>query len=115
MKYVVIRSPKNGYVVELLEDVEFVYLGRKYVVPKGFLSDGFSVPRCFWWILSPISKTTLPTGIFHDFLYKYMIGSRLQADKWLQGDLIKHGFWKMIAWLIYLFIRCLGQKRWGTP
>ena len=115
MRYVVLKSPKYGYVVELLEDEVFMYHGIKYIVPKGFLSDGFSVPKCFWWLLSPISSKCLPTGIFHDYLYKYMIGSRLQADQWLQGDLVKHGFWNVIAWLIFLFIRMLGKRRWGTP
>jgi hypothetical protein len=40
----------------------------KITVPLGFITDGASVPRIFWNILSPFGEYA-PAAIIHDFLY----------------------------------------------
>jgi hypothetical protein len=40
------------------------------VIPKGFIFDGPSIPRIFWFILSPVGLLLIP-GLVHDFGYRY--------------------------------------------
>jgi hypothetical protein len=53
-------------------------------VPAGFHTDGASIPRVFWNILSPFGDY-FPAALVHDFMYS-------KASKWLttreQADLI---------------------------
>jgi hypothetical protein len=55
---------------EVVED--FVYdAGRmKILIPKGFVFDGASIPRIFWWFLSPTGLLLIP-GLIHDYAYRY--------------------------------------------
>lgn len=65
------RFEKTLYV--LLEDFEF--LGVK--VPKGFVTDGATIPRIFWPILPPVHKY-FPAAIVHDYLLTQL--TRDEAD-----------------------------------
>ena len=47
----------------LLEDFEF----NGVVVPKGFVSDGATIPRIFWAILPPVDRY-FPAALVHDYL-----------------------------------------------
>lgn len=40
----------------------------KITVPLGFITDGASIPRIFWSLLSPFGPY-FPAAIVHDFLY----------------------------------------------
>ncbi len=72
---------------ELLAPLEFVSAdGTKYTVPKGFVSDGASVPWLLWFLISP-TGALFAAAILHDFLYseeakrRYGINiSRAKAD-----------------------------------
>lgn len=57
---------------ELMEDWKCEILGRDFtfIIPKGFIFDGASIPRLFWNMLSP-SGYLFIAGLLHDFLYKY--------------------------------------------
>jgi hypothetical protein len=52
-------------------------------VPAGFITDGASIPRCFWNILAPFGEY-FEAAIIHDFLYTE--GNRRFTRK--QSDLI---------------------------
>lgn len=56
----------------------------KIVIPKGFIFDGASVPRPFWFFLSPTGLFLIP-GLIHDYAYKYghhlNKGGKLTRDK----------------------------------
>lgn len=39
-------------------------------IEKGFVFDGASVPRCFWWLLQPMGVLLIP-GLVHDYAYRY--------------------------------------------
>ncbi len=49
----------------------FRYLSSlgEVVVPRGFETDGASVPRMFWALFDPISSDFFPAAVIHDFLY----------------------------------------------
>lgn len=57
---------------EIMEDFEYEGLDYTeiYIVKKGFIFDGASIPRLFWNILSPTGYLFL-AGLIHDHLYKY--------------------------------------------
>ena len=42
----------------------------KFIIPKGFVFDGASIPRPFWFFLSPTGLLLIP-GLIHDYGYKY--------------------------------------------
>ncbi len=41
-----------------------------FIIPKGFIFDGASIPKPFWPLLSPTGYLFL-AGLIHDFVYKY--------------------------------------------
>ena len=54
---------------ELIEDWYYEYKGVQYVIPKGFQFNGVSVPRTYWWVLSPVGVLFIPS-IVHDYMYR---------------------------------------------
>lgn len=55
---------------EIAEDWYFTIDGEDYVIPKGFVFDGASVPKFLASWLSPVG-ILLMGGLVHDFVYKY--------------------------------------------
>lgn len=56
---------------EITEDYNYLLPnGRWIVIPKGFIFDGASIPRPFWFLLSPTGLLLIP-GLLHDYAYKY--------------------------------------------
>lgn len=87
-------------------------------IPKGFVSDGASVPRFFWRLLSPpIYPVTLAPSIVHDYLYLHGARygfTRLGVDRWYYFALRLNGYplWKSI--LTYAALRLFGASHWST-
>ena len=90
---------------------------RTVTVPKGYLSDGASVPRILWRLLSPpIDPITLTPSIVHDWLYDHgsALGlTRIEADAWYADALHQNGYpaWKCL--LTYAGTRLGGGSRWN--
>ena len=110
--------------ITLLEDMPFTIppdgflwlLPRRLRVPAGYVSDGASVPRFLWRILSPqVCNTTLGPSIAHDWLYdkhkRYGL-SRRECDLWYHGALYDNGYpgWKCD--LTYIGVRLFGWMHW---
>ncbi len=56
---------------EIMADWLFVLPnGETIVIPKGFIFDGASIPRPFWFLLPPTGLLLIP-GLIHDFAYRY--------------------------------------------
>lgn len=86
-------------------------LGRRIVIPKGFKTDGASVPKVFQNILSPTGPY-FAAGIVHDLLYRWQKFSRRQSD-----DALLEGMWVLRCkpWqygAIYLAVRGFGWNAW---
>lgn len=99
----------------LLEDLPLPLTGGiTVIVPKGYRSDGASVPRFLWRLLSPqIDPVTLAPSIGHDYLYEHRIGSREDADEWYREKLIENGYPKWKARITYYGLRWFGGSHWG--
>ena len=101
---------------ELPPDGVLWLLPRKLRVPVGYVSDGASVPRIFWPILSPkIDPVTIAPSIIHDYLYDYAWKyglDRLDCDIWYYNALSANGypFWKNV--LTFIGIRLFGVFHW---
>lgn len=104
----------DGEVFTTLEDHAYFYLGHIHTIPAGYRSDGASVPRFFWRILSPrIDPQTLDPSVEHDFNYQFGIGTRLEADRYYLMRLLECGYpvWKSI--LTYYAVRIFGGSHYG--
>ena len=67
--------------IKTLVEIPFVFQGQTFTVPKGFVSDGASIPKMFWGLIAPcIDGRTIRAAIIHDWLYSTGILSRKQAD-----------------------------------
>lgn len=76
----------------LLQDFAFYdYAGNRYVIPKGFIFDGASIPNTVqgWLIESgPFSDTVLVPAMIHDYMYRNpALFSRELADDLLLSNL----------------------------
>lgn len=86
------------------------------MIPAGYVSDGASVPRFFWRLLSPpVDPVTLAPSIAHDWLYDNAarLGlDRADCDSWYCDALQDNGYpiWKCL--LTYIGVRIFGSRHW---
>lgn len=82
-------------------------------LPRGFRSDGMSVPRFFWRFISPkIHGKTVAPAIIHDFLYTSHAVSRKEADMWLRKALLVNKYSYIKSWLVYFGVCFFGKTHW---
>ena len=87
--------------------------GRWYTIPAGYISDGASVPRIFWPMLSPnIDARTLRPSIIHDYEYEFGIGTRKGADANYRRRLEDNDFGYIKSTLTYYGVRIGGRCHW---
>ncbi len=53
---------------EVVENYEFSLPNYKGIVPKGFKTDGASIPRLFWSLFPPFKSEYFSACVVHDFL-----------------------------------------------
>ena len=109
---------------EISQDFLFAIDSTSYVIPKGFVFDGASVPKYFRSWLSPMG-VLLVGGLVHDYSYKYetlrLSGKKPRAitiknQKWCDQlfrdiNIDVNGF-KIINWIAYLALRLGGWWAW---
>lgn len=84
--------------------------GEIVTVPPGYISDGASVPRFYWWRYPPIGLYTRP-AIVHDFLYEQGRYSRARCDRVFAEAMEEAG---VDAWTRRLFYYQLRLWGWGA-
>lgn len=105
--------PSTGEIV-LMQDYAVEVCGRFVLVPKGFASDGMSVPRLLWGVISPqYDPRTLAPSVVHDWLYTVHIVSRREADEWFKSALLANGFGTVRTWLVFCAVRVFGETHWS--
>jgi hypothetical protein len=106
---------ERGNIITLKEELVVKWHGRMFVVPAGFESDGASVPRFLWNLISPqIAPETLRAAVAHDFLYREQVPgwTRKDADEMFY-DLIREdglSWWR--SKLAYTGVRLFGAGAW---
>lgn len=88
----------------LLEDWHTPFM----TIPKGFETDGASVPRLFWWFASP-SGDLFEAAIIHDYMYKYAIKTKQQADHMFKRAAKHYQANKLRRNLAYVMVKLFGK------
>lgn len=100
-------SPYSRDEIVLDKDYQFVEVTTNKIitVPKGFVSDGASIPRLLWVVLgSPFSPKLIRAAIQHDYLIA--IGFSGDArDLQFYTTLRKYGVKTWKAYVMYLGVR----------
>ena len=89
--------------------------GRRIVVPTGFVADGASVPRGFWWLYPSFGEAYEPATWLHDYAYQHaerLDVSRREADALLYEAAIGLGFRRSGARALWLGVRVGGWWPW---
>lgn len=112
-KYDIYNDDKYGKIIIYRDPIPFQIDGKTFTVPAGYTSQGFSVPRWAWWIITPTSdkRTLVPAGK-HDYCYDEHVVSRRVADKYFRDDLVRHGFPVILSYISWLAVRCFGWLYW---
>ena len=81
---------------------EQIFVGKFYI-PRGFISDGGSIPRIFWRLFSPLDSRYLKYYIQHDFIYATGIRERKESDILLRNGLKKarYEFYRQMGSLFF--------------
>jgi hypothetical protein len=108
---------------EVSKDWNFEVNGQAYVIPKGFLFDGASVPKYLASWLSPIG-VLLIGGLIHDYMYKYetllhkgkkttcKTYTQKEADELFRDINIEQNGFHILNWLAYYALRLGGWVAW---
>ncbi len=84
-----------------------------YLIPKGFVTDGATVPRPFWWLFPPVSSYFDAT-VLHDYLLKSGKVGRYKADLLFLNQMESDGVSVPVRYtmfcivLIYGFVKTAG-------
>jgi len=102
----------------LAHDWYFTINGEDFVIPHGFVFDGASIPRIFWFILNPIGLLLIP-GLIHDFAYRFSKlrfasgengppMTRAECDMTFREAAIAVNGFRFINWCTWLLLVCFG-------
>ena len=92
-------QPLKNHKFKLAEEVWY----KDIVIPKGFRTDGASVPRLFWFIFPPNRTDYLPCAIIHDYLCDK--GEYRKADEYFKECLKELKVDKFSRTIMYLAVR----------
>ncbi len=88
----------------------------KFIVPKGFVTDGASIPRFLWRVTdTPFSPDIITAAIVHDFLFSLDSESFIQwdfesANLLFHGMLMAHGNGSVKAGALYRAVKWFGRR-----
>ena len=97
MKQIIFRphtEDERGNVLTVLYNYRVEYNGKSFLIPRGFESDGASVPRLFWsLVFSPTDSHAATAGICHDYIYREQPEewTREEADRMFLALLVEFG------------------------
>ena len=79
---------KKKWMRQLLEDFKFTIFKKTFIIPKGFIMDGASIPKCLRWFACPMDLPALMAALVHDYLYITWEVSKEEADRIFKTILI---------------------------
>jgi hypothetical protein len=112
----ILNDRQAGDVFVLRRSISVFFRGSRIVVPRGFASDGASVPRFFWRIVfPPMDKLAIRAAIFHDYLYRkpgHGGYTRSEADMLFLSLMLLDGVRPDRALRAYTGVRLFGGGSW---
>ena len=109
------RTDDRGNVLRTVTLNKIEFAGKSFVIPRGFESDGASVPRFFWRLVCPpLDHHAVRAGVAHDYIYREQPPdwTRKEADKMFLCFLIEDGLPPLQARLAYWGVRLGGWIAW---
>ena len=110
-------------VAELTRDIEVLLLDHGWniwelVIPKGFVTDGASIPKVCWYFIGHPFGKYLKAALVHDYLCRQAKSyqERMVADAtfFLMLHREKVRYWRRTA--MYFAVRCAARYEWRvTP
>lgn len=103
---------------EFYQPMTCVVDGAKIIIPRGFMTDGASVPRIAWALLDATDPDILYPSYLHDFLYsrRGILGSveftRFECDYVLRQGMLSVGASRYKASAVQLAVNLFGQEAW---
>lgn len=104
----------DGYSFKTLGTFRF-FGGVNYpdvTVPDFFETDLISSPRLTWVLVPPHGRAK-KAAVIHDYLYKYQIVHRKQADDIYRAGCIELGVKKCRISIMYRVLRWFGWYQWN--
>lgn len=97
----------NSNKMRLIEDWHVTVDGVRYKIPRGFITDGLTIPRFLWWIFPPSYSPGYVAAVFHDFCYAEMYGevSKEWADEAFRLLMLDSGAPNWVARAFWLAVR----------
>ncbi len=89
--------------------------GVQIVVPRGYITDGYSMPGALLQAFQPHTARWLQPAILHDWLYDAGLVPRGVADRVLLHAMRAAGVSKPRAFIVYWAVRLGGRGGFGKP
>ena len=107
----IIRPLPKDDCYELVEPLRFWVDYIECEIPAGFVSDGASIPKMFWSIItSPFHPKVIRRAFQHDYLYRVHIVSRKIADIKFKEGLVLDGFPEETTETMFSALRWFGKS-----
>lgn len=109
---------KDGMLLKTLEPIVYYRKGERtneIIVPQGYTSDGATIPKLFWFVLSPF-EDYLKCCILHDYLCDlFHLGmlERKECDVIFLEAMEQTGIKKSTRIALYFFVRLYALTRYN--
>lgn len=107
-----LRAYKPGEWVVLLALLFVAKGGKRYTVPRGFITDLASIPR-FLRGLFNVNGLSRSAAVLHDWLYCVQYTTRAEADALFLEALEAAGVGWATRYSMYMAVRAGGWMYWG--
>ena len=117
MKVDIHKADARGNVLTTLTATQITFREKTFFIPRGFESDGASVPRIFWsTVCPPLDPRTVRAGVAHDWIYRTQPEgwTRAEADLMFLCYLIEDGLSVYHALKAYIGVRIGGWAAWSS-
>ena len=107
-----LRAYKPDEWVLLLALIYLAKNGKRYIAPRGFITDLASIPRLLRALFDINGQSRAP-AVLHDFLYCMHYTTRAEADALFLEALEATGVGWATRWSMYLGVRSGGWIYWS--
>lgn len=106
---------------ECLDEMVNPYYGnissrKEIIVPSGYTTDGASIPKIFWWLLSPF-ENYFKCCVLHDYLcdlFHLNLLERKTCDLIFLEAMSEIDIKPSTKWALYFFVRSYGTLRYNA-
>ena len=115
MKVEIHHTDDHGNVCRTLWPHKITFRDKSFRIPRGFESDGASVPRLLWrFVCPPLDPSAVRAGVAHDYIYRVQPPdwTRQEADEMFLCFLIEDGMPPYRARRAFLGVRLFGWIAW---